>query len=219
MKEYHKIQSVFKRDPKNNHKTFLMGDYSIPEFEYLAHNVWQFTEKVNGTNIRVIYNPYPLIEGVTFQGKTDQAQIPATLYKVLSEMFTLDKFKTVFPFTDIEEEKLPTVTLYGEGYGARIQKSGGNYRTDQSFVLFDIKIGNWWLQRKDLEDLAKQLEIDIVPIIGEGTLYDMVEKCEQGFKSQWGDFIAEGIVARPEIELFTRSGHRIITKIKYKDFR
>ncbi len=38
MKKYHKIQSVFKRDAKNNHKTFLLGEYSRPEFEYLKDN-------------------------------------------------------------------------------------------------------------------------------------------------------------------------------------
>lgn len=40
----------------------------------------------------------------------------------------------------------------------------------------------------------------------------------KGFNSIWGDFIAEGIVARPAVELKTRNGHRIITKIKHKDF-
>lgn len=40
----------------------------------------------------------------------------------------------------------------------------------------------------------------------------------KGIKSQWGDFIAEGIVARPATELLTRNGERIITKIKHKDF-
>jgi hypothetical protein len=39
-----------------------------------------------------------------------------------------------------------------------------------------------------------------------------------GVKSWWGDFDAEGIVARPQVELFTRAGHRIITKLKCKDF-
>ena len=46
----------------------------------------------------------------------------------------------------------------------------------------------------------------------------MVTAASQGFKSQWGDFMAEGIVARPAQELRTRDGHRIITKIKHKDF-
>ena len=40
----------------------------------------------------------------------------------------------------------------------------------------------------------------------------------KGFSSQWGDFIAEGIVARPKVEMKTRRGDRIITKIKYRDF-
>jgi hypothetical protein len=58
----------------------------------------------------------------------------------------------------------------------------------------------------------------VVPIIGEGNLESMVSFCRNGFKSQWGDFIAEGIVAKPKVELQTRAGSRVITKLKYKDF-
>jgi hypothetical protein len=47
----------------------------------------------------------------------------------------------------------------------------------------------------------------------------MVIFVQNGFTSQWGDFAAEGIVARPKIELKTRGGKRIITKIKHKDFK
>ena len=104
-------------------------------------------------------------------------------------------------------------------HNSRIQKGGGNYRQDQSFVLFDIKIGEWWLKRKDVENIASQICIGIVPIIGTGTLFEMVEKTRNGFNSQWGNFLAEGIVARPSTELFARNGRRIITKIKHKDFR
>lgn len=46
----------------------------------------------------------------------------------------------------------------------------------------------------------------------------MIGITREGFTSTWGDFIAEGIVARPEVELFDRMGQRIITKIKYNDF-
>ena len=53
---------------------------------------------------------------------------------------------------------------------------------------------------------------------GRGTLHEMVEQARKGIKSTWGDFAAEGIVARPAVELKTRAGHRIITKIKSKDF-
>lgn len=39
--EYHKIQTVFKRNPATNYKTLLMYEWSKPEFEYLAKNQWQ----------------------------------------------------------------------------------------------------------------------------------------------------------------------------------
>ena len=55
MELYHKIQSVFKRDPATNHKRFLMGEYSLPEFEYLANNEWVATEKIDGTNVHQAY--------------------------------------------------------------------------------------------------------------------------------------------------------------------
>lgn len=208
MKEYHKIQTVFKRDPENNFKTLIHGEYSIPEFDYLKGNQWIFTEKVDGTNIRVMFDG----EIITFGGKTDRAQIYAGLANRLNEKFLpqIDLFRTIFDSAE--------VCLYGEGYGAKIQKGGGNYRQDQDFVLFDVRIGEWWLQRHDIEDIATKLSLDVVPIIGVGTLGEMIGEVKLGFKSQWGNFDAEGIVARPEIELKTRNGSRIITKIKTRDF-
>ena len=58
MNVYHKIQTVFKRDPETKYKTLLMGEYSLIEFEYLRYNDWVWTEKINGTNIRVIYDDF-----------------------------------------------------------------------------------------------------------------------------------------------------------------
>ncbi len=208
MEKYHKIQTVFKRDVNTNFKTLLFGEFSKPEFEYLQNNLWEFTEKVDGTNIRIIINNGK----IEFKGKTDKAQIPPFLLEKLKQIFLTidDRIFDLFGDND--------VCLYGEGYGAKIQKGGGNYRQDQSFVLFDVKIGKWWLQRSGVEEIANKLSLDIVPIIGEGTLWDMVEMAKEGFKSRWGDFLAEGIVARPKVELFARNGERIITKIKHKDF-
>jgi len=208
VKPYHKIQTVFKRDPETKYKTLLLNEYSLPEFEYLKNNIWQFTEKVDGTNIRVIITPDGKVE---FRGRTDRAQIPMQLLGRLTELFPIDS-KLFEQFPD-------GACLYGEGYGAKIQKGGGNYSLTQEFVLFDIKIGDWWLERSDVEEIAKELGIDIVPIIGEGTLTDMVDGMKHGFTSTWGNFGAEGIVARPKVELFNRNNHRIITKLKCKDFK
>ncbi len=49
MKEYDKIQTVFKRDMSKNGKTLLMDQFSLPEFEFLQNVPWVFTEKVPTT--------------------------------------------------------------------------------------------------------------------------------------------------------------------------
>jgi ATP-dependent RNA circularization protein (DNA/RNA ligase family) len=207
MSEYHKIDTVFKRDPATKFRTLLIGDYSNDAFAYLAGNEWVFTEKVDGTNIRVIIGG----GAITFGGKTDNASIPAFLVQRLQEKF--------LPQAQSLNDAFPEGAIfYGEGYGPRIQKGGGNYRKEVDFVLFDIRVGRWWLQRDAIESIALQFGMDIVPIIGQGPLSKMLSMAENGFMSTWGAFDGEGIVARPSIELLDRSGRRIITKIKHRDF-
>lgn len=221
MKEYPKIQSLFKRDTKGR---MLFDQYSLPEFEYLKDCVWRFTEKVDGTNIRIMWRPsgdgYSSPDGLgssislgrTIGGKTDNAQIPTFLFDKLIQMFPEELLKEVFG-------EVP-VCLYGEGYGAKIQKGGGNYIHDGvSFVLFDVLIDGWWLKQEDVSDIALKLNISTVPILGAGTLGTMVDTVRNGFDSTWGTFEAEGIVARPGVGLMSRNGHRIITKLKHKDFK
>ena len=90
MEKYHKIQSVFKRDPATKNRHFLMGEYACPEFELLKDIEWVWTEKVDGTNIRIIWDGHK----VTFNGKTDNAQIPAKLIATLQELFPAEKFRS-----------------------------------------------------------------------------------------------------------------------------
>ena len=204
--EYHKINSIFKRDPSG--KNILWDEYAQPEFEYLADNDWVFTEKVDGTNIRVMWDG----EKVTFGGKTDRAQIPANLYSHLGDLFSP---------ADLAALDAYPICLYGEGYGAGIQKGGGRYAPSPRFVLFDVRVSadrDWWLKRADVEDIGEKLGLLVVPVVGHGTLAEMVEKCRSGFLSEWGQFPAEGIVARPAVELQDRGGRRIITKFKLRDF-
>jgi ATP-dependent RNA circularization protein (DNA/RNA ligase family) len=208
MKEYHKINTIFKRDTSKPKNPIIIGEWSEPEFQFLANNVWVFTEKVDGTNIRIMWNDGKL----TFGGKTDNAQIPSHLLNRLNEIFTADKFIEAFGVDT-------SVCFYGEGYGRNIQKVGSLYRDNQDFVLFDVKIGDWWLQRENVENIATSFGLEIVPIVGEGTLYEAINLVKVGMKSQWGNFESEGIVARPKVELQNRGGKRIITKIKTSDFK
>ncbi|MGH7743252.1 MAG: RNA ligase family protein [Candidatus Dormibacteria bacterium] len=216
--EYHKIDTIFARDGRGR---IIEGTYARPEFAYLADLEWVFTEKVDGTNIRLSYDGTPYYRTDTpipscIRGRTDNAQIPPHLLGTLIELMRGMDLGVVFG-TD------PTdVTLYGEGYGAKIQKGGGKYIPDGcSFVLFDVKVGSWWLTRDAVAEIGQQLGIDVVPVVGTGTLADAVELTRKGFPSvKWpGVDLAEGLVLRPAVELFDRGGRRIITKIKYRDFR
>lgn len=210
--KYHKIMSVYKRDGIT--KKFIIGEWSTPEIKFLKDNKWIFTEKVDGTNIRVMFDGKECIYG----GRSNESQIPTNLIYRLDEIFKTfgqrQKLKEIFP----EEENLDIV-FYGEGCGKKIQKGGENYKKDGvDFVLFDIWVNGFYLERDNIDNIAQKLGIKSVPIIGMGTLEEAINMTKSGFKSQWGDFIAEGIVARPEIELFTRKSDRIITKVKYRDF-
>ena len=221
MNEYPKIQTVYLRDPETNFKTLLEGQWATPEFKYLKRCDWVWTEKVDGTNIRVMWDGKEL----KFAGKTDKAQIPPFLFDELNRIFSLQKqvFKEIFGYHDDPPQEVK-VCLYGEGYGAKIQKGGGNYIPDGcSFVLFDAKVGNWWLKRDALEDIADKLQINIVPVVGTGTLREMVETAKGLLISNWAvwknQFQAEGLVGKPIVDLFDRQGKRVITKIKCKDFK
>ena len=201
--QYHKIQTIFKRDPETNYKTLLEGEFSEPHFEYLKDNPWMFTEKVDVTNIRLGING-----GYRVGGRTDNAQIPPFL---LDEMQAIgDRAASI-----LDDD----TTLYGEGFGARIQKGGGNYIADGvGFVLFDVLCGGLWLERENVEDISHKIGIGCVPVFGRGPLVDAINSTRAGFESRWGSFAAEGLVMRPTVELLNRRGHRVIAKIKHKDF-
>jgi hypothetical protein len=202
--EYHKIQSVFKRDPATNSKRFLMRDYSMPEFGYLAHNHWVGTEKVDGTNIRLYMNSL-------IAGKTDNAQIHQGLYS------HLETVRAKLVTSDLPAD----IILYGEGYGAKIQ-SGGHYISNgQSFALFDVMISGNFQPRDTVLDIAIKLDIPVCPLLECMTLVQWVEAISSGeFKDSLLHQGArnEGVVLRPMIELQTRDGKRVITKLKFKDF-
>jgi hypothetical protein len=220
METYHKINAPFKRDMDGSitgqKGKLMVGQWALPEFEYLADNEWEFTEKVDGTNIRIGFHN----NGLEFGGRSDNAVIPKPLLEYLNTTFDLDK---ILPHFDIGNSTI--VTLFGEGYGPKIQ-GGGKYREDHSFVLFDVRIGDYWLSRDNVNDIADKLGIESVPVIGTGTLWDAIDIVSNGLSSEWGgtvgeknEFEAEGIVARPTVTLFNRRGERIITKVKAVDFR
>jgi hypothetical protein len=203
-----KVMSPFKRHTDGPNRNKLdPSAWARDEFEVLAGLDWSWTEKVDGTNIRILWDGYR----VEFGGRTDNAQIPAALVTVLRGLFPEELLEQAFGAS-------PAV-LHGEGYGAKIQKGGGNYRPDQSFALFDVKVGGWWLKRGDVEDVASKLSLDVVPVVGEYAPATAMAVVAKGLTSQYGDFLAEGLVGRPPAGLLGRDGDRLLMKVKTVDFR
>ena len=211
MKEYHKIETLFERDMEGT-KKLIEGRFRNPAVEFLKGNEWQFTEKIDGTNIRVYWDGHKVI----FGGRTDSAQIPTNLMYALNDKFLGLANEELF------EQKFgeTPVTFYGEGYGEKIQAGGGLYRKGVGFILFDVQVGDTWLERPNVEDIAQTFNLGIAPIVLTGTIQDAVEyvkskpKCTVAEQEKE----AEGLVGRPVVEMSDRRGHRIIVKIKVDDF-
>ena len=208
MNEYLKIPNIFNREHYGKNR-IIEGDFSSPELEYLRNCSWEFTEKIDGTNIRVMWDGYR----VSFAGRTEKAQIPKPLLEKLEELFGGESKEELF------EEKFgnKTVILFGEGYGKGIQKHGELYgRVD--FILFDVLIDKYWLSRENVLDIADTFEIKAVPFVFIGTLYQGVEFIKGHPKSKLRDFEMEGIVGRPTTPIYNRDGKPMIVKIKCRDF-
>lgn len=251
---YQKINTLYKRDDNN----IIMQHYEwvSPEFEYLRPLLWDATEKIDGTNIRIevtskiVYNNHiepNIILGVEFnmvvKGKTDNSKIPPQLDKYMKEKFTETKvynalgIKKFIPIDEWvehnwvfskedptpDESKIPKMyTIYGEGYGMKIQKCGGRYLSDKvSFIGFDVKVNDLYLLRDNAIEIFNKLGCNTVPYFGQMTIDEAIELVRNGFISTISEdrtLMAEGLVLSSPLGLKNRRGERLIVKIKYMDF-
>jgi hypothetical protein len=214
---YNKIQSLYKRNLDGD-RSLIFGDYTFEEFE--AVNRWTVTEKIDGTSIRIIASRQ---EDGTLKtdigGRTANSQIPTSLLQHLIYAFRRENLEKVF--MDAQH-----IILYGEGYGAKIQ-GGGYYRKDQAFILFDVKVDGYWLDRDNVFAVSQALEIPCVPqfLNRDGnkawTTQEIVECLELKPASRSAEEVhmMEGFVARSEPQMYNRHGERIMFKLLCKDFR
>ena len=205
--EYPKIDTLFERDLK----TFVVDPEKLKSPVLGTINLWDVTEKIDGTNIRIMLGEDGVVQ---FGGRTDAAQLPADLLMRLVNTFQPEMLKAAFWL----DGKPVSAVLYGEGYGAGIQK-GGPYRPDKSVIFYDCLVGRkWWLDRAAVDDVVAKIGAETVPYLGRMTLAQIVTLVREPFASKIGTAMAEGIVARPIEPLFDRKGARIIIKLKTKDF-
>ena len=213
MMDYPKIETLYDRDEKT-HKV-RPDRLRCPEFSLISR--WHVTEKLDGTNIRV----HLASDGaVIYGGRTDNAQLHAPLVAWLQTYLSPQMVSSAFdPGTK--------AILFGEGYGAGIQRGGG-YRPASAFRLFDVLVfpgeTRWWLNWPNVEDVAAKLGILTVPVLGRDVSTDearsMVRGPSTAAKEDGGTGCErEGIVARTEPILLLRDGtRRLMWKLKGRDF-
>lgn len=211
MRTYEKIETLYERSMDGS-KALQPNVWRNPTVRMLKDIPWDWTEKVDGTNIRVYWDGHT----VSFGGRTESAQIPAPLVNRLNELFGGETNAQLFEQLFGERE----VYLFGEGYGNKIQGCGKQYISDGvDFILFDLVIADNYQPRDSVEAAAKAFGVKAVPSVGCGTLDEAVEYVKSNPDSFLGKLKMEGIVCRPMRELRDRCGNRIIVKIKYKDFK
>lgn len=208
--EYPKIYNLFQRN--NENKKLEIGSFALKEFEYLQNNQWDFTEKLDGTNVRVYWDDEK--KQVFIYGRTKTNPLPKHAEEAIRELFNAKELEIHFPTTK--------VLFFGECIGKKIQEPmGSKYNKDGvDFVLFDVRINNTWLTRESVNGLAKSFGLKFSPVISQGTIHQAVNMVQKGITSYFGDLKAEGLVIRPSIELYgNKRFNRVIAKLKCKDYQ
>ncbi len=226
MKAYPSIETVFVRDHATNLLNF--GEIRCPENDCIRS--WTISEKIDGTNIRAIVT----LEGIGVRGRTDKADLPPGLASaVLAALPSHERLLEYF--TAYRGKELPaewSVTFYGEGYGAGIQK-GGCYSAIKKFRVFDLLLGeNWWTSDKEMRRVCDELDIPTVPYLTHRSCYMSDEwslaACFQKMDGKPISTVAyldsnnftqpEGIVAKPDAALFNHRGDRVMWKLTFREF-
>jgi len=212
MIKYPKIHGLYKRDSNGR---FMIGEYSKLEFGHLEETLWTWTEKIDGQNIRIGMDK----EGkILFHGRSDNAELNFNLVDELEQLFYPKMTELLDVFGGYDDW-----TIFGEGVGAKINKSG-DYFGDYGFVAFDIWADGLWFDRDAVDSISGYLGLHYTPTIFKGTIGQAVDFVSAGMqRSQFHEpertpRLAEGLVGTPSVGLLDRWGSRIITKVKRRDF-
>lgn len=221
---YPKITSPFKRTD-NKSKTVNTSVWFDDYAKFFGESGLPFyaTEKVDGTNLNIVYDG----NHIQYTGHTDKTNWNPEVEEWIKSKFKTTEFEQLCEQLFGEHE----IKLCGELIGPKIQNNFYKLE-DYKFILFDIhnNTSNTWWKRGIVEEIAKELDLDIVPLIGGTNLIDLSDENKNSlrgwthvlqngeFKSRINEDIEiEGFVVRPLMEILKANGERVIYKIKIKD--
>jgi hypothetical protein len=172
----------------------------------LFKEVWAM-EKIHGTSTHIAWKFESKDVRYSSGGESNVA-----FAALFDKEFLKAKFTETFPDQD--------VVIFGEAYGGKQQGMSHTYGKVLKFIGFDVKVGEYWLNVPNAEDICKQFNIEFVHYNKiEVTLDNLtalrdamsVQAARNGMGS---DKKREGIVLRPLIEMRLNNGDRVICKYK-----
>lgn len=119
----------------------------------------------------------------------------------------------------------PEVVVFGEAYGGKQQGMAHRYGKNLKFVVFDVKVGDYWLDVPNAQQVAERLGLEFVHYKRVSTDLAALDAERDAPSEQArrngveGDQPREGVVLRPIREFHDNGGHRIISKHKRPEER
>lgn len=213
--KYSKLSSPFKKDEKHINTEELS--------QYLPKGQWLKTEKIDGTNIRIIITK-PDEKGEREVLIGSRTLILNEADKGSKQFLHCIKEVNLFKLKEYFKEVNSTIIIYGEGYGAGVQK-GGMYAKEKNYRVFDIRIGEAYQDFEYVKKVCIDNQLNLVPLMTEVSEITYKE-CVNSLKNFTHTLINEGDGGQPEgfvykfdPVLLNKYGERLIFKVKHKDFR
>lgn len=219
---YPKIETLFDR---NEDFVIDPGRWRRRDFPVISQ--WEIYEKIDGTNIRVHFQPAErtsedtIIEGrVDFYSRNSDepnVNIPPVVLKFLRELFDYDRIsKLLFKET----------ILFGEAFGGKIQGMSKLYGPVPRFALFDVIEYSYWQSRDVVLWRSVDLGIEMAPLLGVIGSVELLNPRDRvlgdyASVSKVGSGVGrpEGVILHPRgCVLHNGYGERVIAKLKWVDF-
>jgi hypothetical protein len=198
----------------------LMGYMHIPNL-YKSKTILLFREcyaleKVHGTSVHVSYDTEK--DALTFfSGGCKHEQFVS----IFDSNLLLENFRK----NAVEHPAATKITVYGEGYGGKMQGMSDTYGKQLKFVAFEVLVNpDSWLSVPQAEALATKLGFEFVS-------YERIDTTEEAINAQMNadsvqairngmgaGKIREGVVLRPLYEFVHPNGGRIVAKHKRPEF-
>ncbi len=190
-----------------------MGYMHLPnlykDMRILEHRECYALEKVHGTSAHIAWRGGEL----HFYGGGERADVFAAL-------FDHDELRAAFTYMGLDN-----VIVYGEAYGGKQQKQAWRYGDRLRFVVFDVRIGETWLNVPEAYGWTVVLNLRFVDWVRVPTGLAHLDaqrdapSTEAKRNGVAGDQPREGVVLRPITETMLDNGTRLIAKHKRDEER